>query len=244
MDKNAKIDTVEISPIGVIHSCFTEKFGIPRQSGMIDAATAHLELYSPFDREEMVRGLDQFSHLWVNFLFHKTVAEGWKPTVRPPWLGGKKRVGVFASRSPHRPNHLGISAVRLLAVTSRQGRYGLDIGGVDLLDGTPVVDIKPYLPYSDAVIGATQGFGGVGQEQKEQRSVVFSETAEIFCDNYKALTGRDVRSLVKEMVGHDPRPASQKNNKTRFGMLLWDVNIRWRVEGRRFLVESCERLID
>jgi len=231
--------SVDISPIGIIHSCFSEKFGIPRQPGLVESATARLELLPPFNRQEMVRGLEQFSHVWVHFIFHQTLDEGWKPTVRPPWLGGRKRVGVLASRSPHRPNHLGLSVVRLEAVIWQKGRLFLDLSGVDFLDGTPVVDVKPYLPYSDCIPSASCGYAA---GKRSELKVVFSDPAEIFCDRYQAKTGRDLRRLIEEMVNNDPRPASQKGNKTGFGMLLWQVNVRWRVEADSFVVESCEEL--
>ncbi|MCK5516240.1 MAG: tRNA (N6-threonylcarbamoyladenosine(37)-N6)-methyltransferase TrmO, partial [Desulfobulbaceae bacterium] len=149
------IKNIPITPIGVIHSCFSEKFGIPRQSGMVKSATAFLELLPPFNRKEMVRGLDGFSHIWVHFFFHQVVEEGWRPTVRPPWLGGKKRVGIFATRSPHRPNHIGMSAVKLVDIRREKKTYLIEVTGVDFLDQTPVLDIKPYVPYCDSVETAT-----------------------------------------------------------------------------------------
>lgn len=227
--------------IGVIHSCFPEKFGIPRQPGMVRAATARLELFPPFNREEMVRGLEQFSHVWIHFLFHQTVAEGWKPTVRPPWLGGQKRVGVFASRSPHRPNHLGLSAVRLEAVIHAGGKTYLELSGIDILDQTPVVDIKPYIPYSDCIVSAS---GGYAHGDQSDLPVVFSAEPSAFCNRYLKETGRNIKALIEEMILHDPRPASQKGNKSRFGMLLWDVNIRWSVEEDFFRVEDCRKVSD
>jgi tRNA-Thr(GGU) m(6)t(6)A37 methyltransferase TsaA len=231
---------VHIIPIGIIHSCFTEKFGIPRQPGMIQSATARLELFLPFNREEMVRGLEQFSHIWVHFLFHRTVEEGWKPTVRPPWLGGRKRVGIFASRSPHRPNHMGLSVVRLEAIVCEKGKHFLELSGVDFLDQTPVLDIKPYIPYSDCIQSASCGYA---RGEKPVVQVVFSKNAETFCSGYRKKTGRDIRRLVEDMIRHDPRPASQKGNKSSFGMLLWNVNIRWKAEGDSFYIESCEEVM-
>lgn len=225
----------------MIHSCFTEKFGIPRQPGMVKAATARLELLPPFNRQEMVRGLDQFSHIWVHFLFHQTVAEGWKPTVRPPWLGGQKRVGVFASRSPHRPNHLGLSAVRLEAVVHDGGMTCLELSGVDFLDQTPVVDIKPYIPYSDCIPSAG---GGYAHGRQLDLPVVFTVQSSDFCNRYQAETGRNIRQLIEEMIRHDPRPASQKGSKNSFGMLLWDVNIRWSVEEDLLRVEDCRKAFE
>lgn len=230
------IKNIPIRPIGVIHSCFSEKFGIPRQSGMVKSATAFLELLPPFNREEMVRGLDKFSHIWVHFLFHQALEEGWKPTVRPPGLGGKKRVGVFASRSPHRPNHMGMSAVKLIDIRRERKAYILELTGIDFLDQTPVLDIKPYLPYSDCLRAATGGYAMGGRLEIE---VNFSEEASRFCAAYERETGRRIRLLIEEMIMQDPRPASQKGGKSQFGMLLWDVNIRWRVMESQFQVLTC-----
>lgn len=228
-----------VTPIGIISSCFTEKFGIPRQPGMVLSATGRLDFLPPFNRAEMVRGLEQFSHIWVHFLFHATVAEGWKPTVRPPWLGGQKRVGVFATRSPHRPNHLGLSVVRLEAVAMEKGKPFLKLSGVDFLDQTPVYDIKPYIPYSDCIPAASCGYA---RGEQPEVNVIFSEHSKAFCAKYLSRTKRNIRRLIEDLIRHDPRPASQKGSRNNFGMLLWNVNIRWRVEGNTFFIESCEEL--
>ncbi len=231
--------SISIRPIGVIHSCFTEKFGIPRQSGMVKSATAFLELLPPFNREEMVRELDSFSHIWVHFLFHQAVEEGWKPTVRPPWLGGKKRVGVFATRSPHRPNHMGISAVKLIDIKREKKTYVLSLAGIDFLDQTQVLDIKPYIPYSDCVGTATEGYARYVERDRPEIEVVFSKEATLFCITYEQKTGRKIRLLTEEVLMQDPRPASQKEGRSEFGMMLWDINIRWQVKGRQFEVLEC-----
>jgi tRNA-Thr(GGU) m(6)t(6)A37 methyltransferase TsaA len=237
MNKNDMM--IDICPIGIIHSCFTEKFGIPRQPGMVSAATAELELFAPYNREEMTRGLEQFSHVWIHFLFHECVAEGWKHTVRPPWLGGKKRIGVFATRSPHRPNHLGLSVVRLEGVV--KGRKGcfLRLSGVDLLDQTPVIDVKPYVPYSDSIVTAECGYA---RGEVPEAVVTFSSQALDFCRVYENETERNIRILIEQMIRQDPRPATQKSGKAQFGMLLWEVNVRWSVVENGYLVESCEQL--
>lgn len=229
----------QVTIIGVIRSCFKEKFGIPRQPGMVAAATATLELLPPFNREEMVRGLDAFSHLWVHFIFHDSLAEGWRPTVRPPWLGGRRRVGVFASRSPHRPNHLGLSVVRLEAVRLVDHGAVLDLSGVDLLDSTPVIDIKPYLPYSDSVTSAT---GGYATSEIPPVTVELSPPCRLFCLDYEQRTGRRLERLVRDLIGLDPRPASQKSqDREEFGMRLWDLNIRWQMASGRCTVVGIEQ---
>lgn len=234
-----KKPTIEIAPIGEIHSCFTEKFGIPRQPGMVPAATAELELFRPYNREEVSRGLEQFSHIWIHFLFHESVADGWKNTVRPPWLGGSKRVGVLATRSPHRPNHLGLSVVRLQAITERKKGVVLLLSGVDFLDKTPVIDVKPYVPYSDSIVTAECGYA---RGEVPEVEVVFTQQALDFCERYGRENGRDIHTLIDQMIKQDPRPAKQKGKKSSFGMLLWDVNVRWSVTLGCFLVESCEQL--
>lgn len=229
-----------LTPIGRIHSCFTEKFGIPRQPGLVSEAKATLEILPPFDRREMFKGLDRFSHIWVHFIFHEILAEGWKHTVRPPWLGGRIRVGVFASRSPHRPNFLGQSVVRLLALRFEHRKILLDLGGIDLLDQTPVVDIKPYLPYSDRITEATSGYA---MTMPAPVAVLFSEEVAAFGVSYQREQGRDILSLIGQILQQDPRPASQKEAGREFGMKLWDVNVRWQARDNDFFVLSCRRLM-
>lgn len=227
-------------PIARIHSCFTEKFGIPRQPGLVTKSVGTMEMLPPYDRPEMFAGLDQYSHIWIHFLFHDTIAEGWRSTVRPPWLGGQKRVGVFASRSPHRPNFLGLSVVRLVAIRIGDKKIFLDLEGVDVLDQTPVFDIKPYLPYSDSIGGATSS--GYTTEMREPVAVSFSDHAMVFCQSYLRESGRDLLGLIWQILRQDPRPPSQKGDGREFGMMLWDVNIRWQVRREGFFVLSCERI--
>jgi tRNA (adenine37-N6)-methyltransferase len=227
-----------MTPIGIIHSCYPQKFGIPRQPGLVKSSTGRLALLPPCDREEMVRGLDAFSHLWILFLFHGAVAEGWRPMVRPPWLGGQKRVGVFASRSPHRPNFMGLSVVRLMGIRREKKGLFLELAELDLLDQTPVFDIKPYVPYSDAVAGAHGGF--IPAPGMVQREVLFTDEAEDSCAIYEQRTGRYLRALITETLEQDPRPASQRRRAREYGMALWEVNVRWQAEGEGFLVVRIE----
>jgi tRNA-Thr(GGU) m(6)t(6)A37 methyltransferase TsaA len=227
-----------ITPIGIIHSCYPEKFGIPRQPGLVKSSSGRLELLPPWNREEMIKGLDAFSHIWIQFQFHEAVAEGWRPTLRPPWLGGQKRMGVFASRSPHRPNHLGLSVVRLTGIRKEKKGLFLEIAEIDLLDKTPVIDIKPYIPYSDSVPGASGGF--IPPPESVEREVLFTEAAAQTCSEYEQRTGRRLRSLIAETMGQDPRPASQRHQTREYGMALWDVNVRWQAQGERFLVLLIE----
>ncbi len=227
-----------IQHIGIISSCFPEKFGIPRQPGLVAHSSAVIDLYPPFNRAEMVSGLGEFSHIWVQFLFHQAVGDGWRSTVRPPRLGGQKRCGVFACRTPHRPNHIGLSAVRLQGIELGRSGPRLHLGGVDFLDNTPVLDIKPYLPYSDAIPDAAAGFAAItGSDAPEQ--IRFTDAAAEFCRRYQLRYQRPLQNLIGELLTADPRPRSQKRKKE-FGMRLWDVNIRWRMEEWGALVVAVD----
>lgn len=220
---------MNIEPIGIIHSCFKEKFGIPRQPGLVDAAEARLQLLPPYNREEAVRGLEGFSHVWLIFGFHATAEQGWRPTVRPPRLGGNARVGVFASRSTFRPNPLGLSVVRLAGIDCSDG-VSLTLAGVDLLDQTPIFDIKPYLPYADALPSAQGGFAPENPDTAV--SVSFSPQAERQLSRLEAERPR-LRQLVCELLAYDPRPAyrSDTDASRDYGVKLYDLDVRWRMLG-------------
>ncbi len=228
----------EFNPIGVIHSCFKEKFGIPRQPGLVSEARATLELKAPFNRCEAVDGLDGFSHIWVIFVFHEAMREQWRPTVRPPRLGGNQRVGVFASRSPFRPNPVGLSVVKLEKIECDGGRCLLHLSGADLLDGTPVLDIKPYLPYADALPGANGGYAADYPAQNV--SIMFSELADAQCTERENTGTPGLRLLIKQVLSQDPRPAYRTNGeraeKQTFGMRLYDFDLRWMVEAGQVTV--------
>ncbi|PID44703.1 MAG: tRNA (N6-threonylcarbamoyladenosine(37)-N6)-methyltransferase TrmO [Proteobacteria bacterium] len=228
-------------PIGVVRSCFTEKFGIPRQSGLAPSASAVIQLRKRFCRQEIVNGLDGFNHLWVLFIFHRVLEDGWKTTVRPPRLGGRERVGVFATRSPHRPNHIGLSAVRLDGIQCGRGFLHLAVSGGDLLDGTPVIDLKPYIPYSD-VINSAHMPSGAGVSPVTE--VLFTEAAQLFCQHYEEQTNRKLHALIIEVLRQDPRPASQQQKKKEFGIQLWNVNVRWEIDDHYCRVLCCELLED
>lgn len=220
-----------MNPIGIIQSCFKSKFGIPRQAGLSPSARATLELLPPYNRPEAVRGLEAFSHLWLLFVFHDHLGQTWRPTVRPPRLGGNQRLGVFATRSPFRPNPLGLSAVVLEGVDCGAGGVVLHLGGTDLLDGTPVLDIKPYLPYADARPDARSGFAP--EAPAEQLRVHFPETVELACRHWENQGYPELRELIREIVRLDPRPAYLPRNLQRdqFGTRLLDFEVRWQVAG-------------
>ncbi len=216
------------APIGVIHSCFRQKFGIPRQAGLVPAARATLELLPPYNRPTAVRGLEGFSHLWLLFVFHGLPAGRWQPTVRPPRLGGNRRLGVFATRSPFRPNPIGLSAVRLERITTERGSVVLHLAGVDVLDGTPVLDIKPYLPYTDQLFGATGGFAAAAPVG--HLTVDFSPTAAAYCADESV---GELRVLIEQILRQDPRPAYEQDRAApqAYGMRLYDLEVRWEMRG-------------
>lgn len=227
------------TPIGYIRSCFTEKFGIPRQPGLVPEAQALLQITAPFDQPEAFRGLETFSHVWLVFVFHAALDHKWKATVRPPRLGGNQRVGVFASRSGFRPNAIGQSVVPLLGIENKHKTIQLRLGGVDVLDGTPVLDIKPYLPYADSRPEATAGYAPASPEPG--LTVRFSTRAAMQCDTLDPMRYPALKSLISELLRQDPRPAyKEADGQQVFGMRLWDLNVRFSVGGSEISVESIE----
>ena len=219
----------QFQPIGIIHSCFKEKFGIPRQSGLVPMAEGRLEILPPYNRQEAFRSLEDYSHLWLVFVFHAALREGWSPTVRPPRLGGNQRVGVFATRSPFRPNPLGLSRAELRAIDySRQG-VNLLLGGIDLLDQTPVLDIKPYLPYTDVIHDAKAGIATTCEITPIK--LTYSPQAEDLLAGLEPDFASQLRQLIRQILEQDPRPAYLQGNRSRqsFAMRLYDYDIRWRL---------------
>jgi tRNA-Thr(GGU) m(6)t(6)A37 methyltransferase TsaA len=225
-------------PIGIVRSCFTGRFGIPRQPGLVTAAEARLELYPTYGRAEAVRGLSGFSHIWLIFVFHDCLGAGWRPTVRPPRLGGRTKVGVFASRSPFRPNPIGISAVELRGIDRREAAPVLRLSGVDLLDGTPVLDIKPYVPYADALPRARPGFAA--EPPAAAWAVDFTAEAEGQILRADPEGRKRLRPLIVEMLQHDPRPGylDRYPERTAFGMRVCNLEVSWRLGHGRALVTS------
>ena len=219
-------------PIGYLATPFRDRFGIPRQPQLAPHALGRLRLLRPYDRAEAVRGLDAFSHVWLSFVFHHTAGR-WSPTVRPPRLGGNERVGVFASRSPFRPNPLGLSLVELLAIDTRDGVL-LTLGGVDLLDGTPVLDIKPYIPFVESRPAARAGFV---EGPPPQLPVDF--TAQALNELHQhAHRWPDLTALLCEVLAQDPRPAYADDPLRQYGLRLHDLEIKWRCTNQRAIVES------
>ena len=231
----------DFKPIGIIRSCFPEKFGIPRQPGLVKEATATLELLPPYDRVEALEGLEAFSHVWLIFVFHASLKETWKATVRPPRLGGNKRVGVFASRSMFRPNPIGLSVVELERIDTNSGQPRLLLKGVDLMDGTPVLDIKPYLPYVDAIPEAHGGYAHGTPEPHLQ--VEFSSAASAQCASHEN-TYPNLMTLIIQVLELDPRPAyyDETRSSKEFGMRLLDFNIKWCLDGKKVEVLGIEKV--
>ena len=214
--------------IGTVHACYKEKFGVPRQPGLVNVLSS-IELHPPYNRIETCRGLSDFSHIWVTFVFHQTMQQGWHPTVRPPRLGGNERVGVFASRSMFRPNPMGLSLVKLKAVREENGTLYLDIIGADLMDGTPVLDIKPYLPYAEAITDAQAGYAT--ELPGKRLHVSYTQPALEQIQQYQT-RWPDLQQTITAVLELDPRPAYQDaaiHQKTEFGMRLYDLDIKWRV---------------
>lgn len=235
-----------LQPIAYLRSPFRQKFAIPRQPNLVRAALGELEFVEGFRDPNLLRGLEGFSHLWLLFVFHATAAQGWSATIAPPRLGGDARVGVFASRSPFRPNGLGLSVVERGAISQVGSRLCLQVHGVDLLDGTPIVDIKPYLPYADCVPDASAGYAGLrpGAEVDDSAStVVFTGNTRTVLEEIHQ-THPHFEALVRGVLQQDPRPAHQARGRdTRdYAMWLYDYNVRWRVLATGIDVFAIEAL--
>ena len=229
--------TIETPVIGRVRSCFPDKFGVPRQPSLCPHATGRIAMRPPWNEPDAFRGIEAFSHLWITFLFHQVPADRPSATlVRPPRLGGNERVGVFASRSPFRPGRLGLSLVRNLGVSHEDGRLWLNIGELDLVDGTPVLDIKPFLPWCDAPEAAAGAWAS--QAPAPTLQVSFSAAAE---DRMRELEDQypSLRALIREVLGQDPRPAYHRDNPDRrYALRLYDLDIHWYVDHGHCRVET------
>ena len=207
--------------VGVVRSPFKEKFGIPRQPRLARHARATLEFLPPFDHPDCVRGLAGFSHVWLTFVFHQHVGRAWTPLIRPPRLGGNDKLGVFASRSTFRPNPIGLSLVELVAV--EPGR--LVLAGIDLLDGTPVLDVKPYIPFSDSAAGARSELVPAPPPTLPVR---WSAAAQAQLAEH-ARRWPDLAALVDEVLAQDPRPAFHADPARVYGVRLYALDVRFTV---------------
>ena len=227
------MENFTVKPIGYIKSDFKEKFGIPRQSGRAPSLKARIIFNPEYRNPDAFREIEGFSHLWIIFDFSLAHKNGYSPLVRPPRLGGNKKVGVFASRSPFRPNHIGLSSVKLERV-EHDNRYGVSliISGADLLDGTPVYDVKPYLPFTDC---HTDAVGGYADKEKDYKLNV-----ELTDAIYELLPKDKIDALI-ECLSDDPRPSYQNDGKE-YGMSFAGVNVKFTVTDGTLTVFSAEKV--
>ena len=225
---------VTIKVIARMKSDFPTKFGIPRQSGLVDELRSTIVFEPEFRNTDALRGIDGFSHLWLIWQFSEAVRTEWSPTVRPPRLGGNTRIGVFATRSPFRPNSMGLSSVRLLGVEETK-EYGtvLHVGGADLMDGTPIFDIKPYIPYGDSHPEATGGFTDTADD--------FLLEVDFPAPLLETLP-QDKREAAIGVLSHDPRPSYQRSPERVYGLPFAGYDIRFRVQDNKLTVLELKQL--
>ncbi len=222
-----------IRPIAHIESDFPEKFGIPRQAGIVGELRARVVFDGEYRCDEALRGIEGFSHLWLIWQFSASGRDAWSPTVRPPRLGGNARMGVFATRSPFRPNALGLSCVRLLGLEKTEGRgTTLLVAGADLMDGTPIFDVKPYLPYADA---HPEAAGGFAPDPGGTLNVVFAPGREERVPEEK-------RAALRGVLANDPRPRYQNDPERVYAMSFAGLSVRFRAEGDTLRVTEVEPL--
>ncbi len=236
MPTSSEHHTFQFQPVAIVRSVFKEKFAVPRQSGLAPSAQAVIELLPPCNSADYVAGLEQVSHIWLQFVFHQHLNTPARAKVRPPRLGGNQKLGVFATRSPVRPNPIGLSVVALQGIEQGLNGVQLRVAGVDLVDGTPVLDIKPYVPYADSIAGAENL---VAPAEPPAMAVVFSENA-----NTKIGANAGLKSLLQEVLAQDPRPKYQAIDTQRvFGALIDNYNVTWRYcldEGQGEFIEVLD----
>ncbi len=226
------MDPISMDVIAVMHSDFPTKFGIPRQSGLAEALQSTIVFEPAYRNPEALRGIEGFSHLWILWQFSQAVRQDWSPTVRPPRLGGNTRMGVFATRSPFRPNAIGLSCVRLLSVEHTQDMGTvLHIGGADLMDGTPILDIKPYIPYCDA---HPEAMGGFTQDAGDFILEVD------FPENLKQRLPAEKQEAICQVLSHDPRPSYQKDSDRVYGLSFAGHDIRFTVKDKVLTVVDVQ----
>ena len=208
-------------PIARMKSDFSEKFGIPRQSGLVEELVSTIVFEPEYRNAEALRGLEDFSHIWIIWQFSEAVRDTWSPTVRPPRLGGNTRMGVFATRSPFRPNAIGLSSVKIMGI-EKTTQYGtvIHVAGADLLDGTPILDIKPYIPYCDSHPDAKGGFTSTAGN--------FILKVDITPDLLKKVP-ENKREALLGVLSHDPRPTYQQDTQREYGLTFAECNIRFTV---------------
>ena len=220
---------MNIEPVAFFRSPLKEKFGVPRQAGLVPVLKGEVRFVAPYDSPEAVRGLEEFDYVWLVWGFSLNGVQEFSPTVRPPRLGGNKRVGVFASRSPFRPNGLGLSCVKLESIE----KGVLKVSGADLVDGTPIYDVKPYIEYADSRTEIRSGF------------VDYSTwpTLEVeIPDKVLQLLGPDTAGVLYSLLSHDPRPHYQDDPERVYGLCFGSYNVKFRAEGKKVFVLSAESI--
>lgn len=236
-------EVFKFEAIGQVRTPFKDKFGVPRQPGLASEAKGIIKLYADPDLKTALRSLEEFTHLWIVFVFHEHGGRNWKPSIRPPRLGGNRKVGVLASRSPHRPNPIGLSAVTIEKIDMEAaGGAEIHVGGVDLIDGTPVLDIKPYIPYADSIPAASAGWAS---EPIPRYPVRFSAEAEAELLRRDPEGEKNLRALIVQVLELDPRPAFQKRQLppteasswgTRYGIDVLGHDVKYEIQEGEFLV--------
>lgn len=226
------MDEYTIKPIAYIHNDLKTKFGVPRQSGLANSLLSEIVFTPEYRVSDALRGMSDFSHIWLIWSFSEARRSDWSPTVRPPRLGGNERVGVFATRSPYRPNSLALSCVKLVRIEHREGLGDvITVSGADLMNGTPIYDIKPYLPYADSIENAIGGFAPDGGKTL----AVIDESGEL-----NKLPPEKSNALT-ELLARDPRPQYHDDNERVYGMEYGDYEIKFRVDGKELFISSIEK---
>ena len=226
---------ITFETIGIIHSCYKEKFGIPRQSGLVSEATAKIELFKPFNHPDTIRGLDAFSHIWVTFVFDQHIGKGFNNLVSPPRLNGKEQVGVYATRSPYRPNPIGLSVVQLEQIECKDEKLFLYIKGADILDQTPILDIKPYIQYADSLDNTRNGF--ISQIAENDFNISFSELAKNQIET-AANKIPEIRQFILQFLSQDPRPHYNKLIKKNYSSKVYQYDLHWTINENNIEVTS------
>lgn len=224
---------IPMTIIARMESDFTTKFGIPRQSGLVQELHSTIVFEPEYRNSDALRGLQDYSHLWIIWQFSEAVRDEWSPTVRPPRLGGNTRMGVFATRSPFRPNAIGLSCVKILSIENRKDLGPvIHVAGADLLSGTPILDIKPYIPYADCHPEASGGFTDSAHDF----------LLEVQCpEHLLEIFPQDKRDALIGVLSHDPRPSYQKDCSRIYGLNFSGFNIRFRVEENKLIVLDIEK---
>ncbi len=233
----------EFSAIAEMRTPFKDRFGVPRQPGLAQEAKGVIKFFEDPNLKTALKTLEQFSHLWIVFVFHDHGGKDWKPSIRPPRLGGREKVGVLASRSPHRPNPIGISVVDIQKIDLEAiGGPEIHVGAVDLIDGTPVLDVKPYIPYADSVPEANAGWADAPIPRYE---VVFSDKALIDISNHDVENTQKLKQMILDIVELDPRPAFQKRKTPvgclesvglRFGIDILNYDVKYELSENGFII--------